>query len=295
MIELLAAIAVLVILGVLVTQIIGATSRTTRLSNRKINAATQARLIFDRMGLDLANLATRFDTDFYAQDSRNPQDPNYSGELQLLFPSITLSPEGDRILSLVAYKIAPHNDTDNRPALLRAGNPVSWSSGSILGLHPNMEPVRFSNSDSAFDSTLLPGTTDFDIVGPGVLAMQIGYQLRADHLPVQLKDGSSLTAEGQVVYSPPVRSFASGAFIDLNRVGSLIVGIAALDADNLNLLSPSEISAISAKFDTPDNGKLPVEAWTPVISQLIATGAGPLPARQSLRVYQRAFRINPTL
>ncbi|HEY8966005.1 MAG TPA: hypothetical protein VIM58_06155, partial [Candidatus Methylacidiphilales bacterium] len=64
LVEMLAAMAVLMILGLLVVQIVVAVSRSVRLSNRQADAAGQARIAFGRIALDIASLVRRPDVDF---------------------------------------------------------------------------------------------------------------------------------------------------------------------------------------------------------------------------------------
>jgi len=312
LIEVLVALAVMSVLGVLIVQMISATGSTSRMSNRLVDAASQARLAFDRIGLDLGNLVKRDDADFVAGN------PAADGDA-LLFLSELASPGGNRTLSLVAYRLAPHPDPLNkdntdasgtsRVCLLRAGMPILWDTVShttFMGLRSDGLPVQLSASDSSFAAALLPATASFDVLAPGVLQMVVGFQLYPDNKPVTCKDGTSIpNALGQIVYSPPVRSLTpstpSGAspvdYIDLSRISAIVVGLVTVDLDSLKLLNASDAAALSAKFQVPITGQMPVAAWTPIINTLIANSLAPgiLPVRQALRVNQRFYPINPSL
>lgn len=310
LVEILVALSVLGVLAVLMVQMTDATGRTIRLSDRLVDAASQARLAFDRIGLDMGALVKRSDADFVAGQP-------VAGGNALLFLSELASQGGDRNLSLVAYRLAAHPDNpdasgQNRVCLLRAGVPIlwarppAWGNASFMGLKSNGLPVPLSSSDGSFASTLLPAITNFDVLAPGVLQVVVGFQLYPDNQPVTCKDGTSIShALGQIVYSPPVRGLvtpASADYIDLSRISAIVVGVVAVDVDSLKLLNADDAASLSAKFTVPTTPDpitglmpMPVQAWTPLIQQLITspTAPGRLPVRQALRVYQRVYPINP--
>lgn len=312
LIEILVAIAVLTLLAVFLVQLTSAVQQTTRSNNRAVEAASQARLVFDRLAMDFAGLVRRSDVDFFAHDGTGTS-LGYDTTNSLLFLSEVSSPGRDRILSLIAYRLAPHPDNRDsagvaRLGLSRAGIPAPWtktpSTTNFMGLKADGRPVRFASSDTNFSSSLLPSppsgsnANSFDVLAPGVLQMAIGYQLRPDNQPVVLKSGASLTnAQGQVVYSPPVRGTTGSPAdrdIDLSRVASIVVGVVAIDLDSLSLLSAADANALSAQFapSALQNGQLPSEAWASTLNTLFTSGPGSLPARQALRIYQRFYPVN---
>jgi len=302
LVEVLVALAVMGVLGVLIVQMISATGSTSRVSNRLVDATAQARLAFDRIGLDLGNLVKRDDADFVAGNPATDGDALlFLSELASPNLSELASPKLNRTLSLVAYRLAAHSDnTDaagaSRICLLRAGMPILWAQGNatFMGLRSDGLPVQLSG----YVSTLLPAEADyFDVLAPGVLQMVVGFQLYPDNQAVTCKDGTLiLHALGQTVYSPPVRAAPLAGYIDLSRISAIVVGLVTVDLESLKLLNASDAAALSAKFQVPITGQMPVAAWTPIINTLIAASApGPLPVRQSLRVSQRVYPITPSL
>jgi hypothetical protein len=81
----------------------------------------------------------------------------------------------------------------------------------------------------------------------------------------------------------------------LSRISAIVVGLVAVDADSLKLLTAGEAAALSSQFVVPSAGEMPVAKWSPVINNIISAGATspPLSVRQALRVYQRVYPINP--
>jgi type II secretory pathway pseudopilin PulG len=295
-VELLAAVVVLTIIGVLIAQITKAASDTTRISNRAVDAAAQARLAFDRLALDISALIRRYDVDFRATNSPALDAPALEFLSQVT--SSGLSSASNRGLSLVAYQVSTHADT-GRPCLVRAGKAVAWNNPgkALAGYYTNGLPVRFS--DPLFPVGI--SGTDYDVLAPGIIRMVIGFQLVPDDEEVTLAGSAVPLAEkalGQTVYQPPVWTATptdGGAGVDLAdtfRIASLIIGIVAVDVESLKLTDAAGVQALADAFPIPDDGEMPVEAWQAIASQVDGLPVGvPLPVRQSLRVFQRAFPI----
>jgi len=288
-------------LGVLLVQITSAASGVIRVSNRHIDAAAQARLAFDRIGRDLGDLIKDGQTDFSATNAA----PGNASLLQFVsaVTSAGSPADGNRCVSVVAYQVNASADNGNRLGLLRAGKPVGWDTTGFRGIQQNSVPVSFG--DPSFPAGLLPSVpSDFDVLAPGVLRMVAGFQLYPDDQPVALQDGTTVAnARGQVVYSPPVRTMipAGGGppvtLADLGRVSALVVGVVTVDPESLKLLTPGQVQALSDAFaNVPATDQLPVAKWMADTASLTALPpAVPLPARQAVRVYQRAFPVTPHL
>src|SRR5438874_10400669 len=63
LVELLVSVVVLVIVIFMVSQLMSSTSAVTRPGNKHIDTDTQARVVFDRMALDFAQMLKRTDID----------------------------------------------------------------------------------------------------------------------------------------------------------------------------------------------------------------------------------------
>lgn len=299
LIEILVAMSVLALLGFIIAQMMASTSKTTRLSNQMVDTASQARLVFGCLGADISTLVKRSDVPFTARNA------SVGASDLLLFISgvpsadASLSTAANRGVSVVAYRVAVHADNANRPCLIRAGKAISWTMNSYFGLDSAGLPLSFSAT--IFPAALQPQTADFDILAPGVIRFVVGFQLYPDNQPVTLQDGTALPkAQGQVVYSPPVRTVTSyGAtstaqVVDLTRISALVIGIVVIDLNNLVLLNAAQITDLSAVFGVPSTDTLPVAAWGPTVGNpTLLPSTVPLPVRQSLRVFQRFYPITP--
>lgn len=331
LVELMVAMTVLAIIGALLFQIVSATTLTTTLSNRNVDAASQTRVVFDRMQTDLSKMVRRPEADFLAGNSLSPTSPPRP-LLQFFsaLPSPGISPSANnRGLSLVSYEVRAHGDNvdaskSKRLCLTRAALPVPWNTGGysldgrpwapkavFMGLKGNGLPVRMDDTaaqspDAFFPEALRPdggdSSVDFDVLAPGVIRMAIGFQLYADGGKVSLASSpdGQIDSMGQVVYSPPIRKLkpndggADVAYIDVDRIAALIVGVVAVDSETLRLLSAKNVSDIAAVFPLPEDQTLPVQTWFSIARNPASFDSSiPLPARQSVRVYQRAFPVTP--
>src|SRR5947207_13448660 len=67
LVELLVSVVLLVIVIFMVSQLMSSTSAVTRTGNKHIDTDTQARVVFDRMALDFAQMLKRTDVDYYVK------------------------------------------------------------------------------------------------------------------------------------------------------------------------------------------------------------------------------------
>jgi prepilin-type N-terminal cleavage/methylation domain-containing protein len=294
LVELLASLAIFLILGLAIMQITTAVNRMTNLSNRAIDATSQSRLAFDRIGLDLSALIKRTDTDFTAQNAS-------SGTNILLFISSVTSggfSSSNRGISFISYEVASHADNQNRRCLLRAGKPISWGAPGFFGLQSNGIPVPLADSSVA---SFLPASTDFDVLASGVIRMVIGFQLYPDNKSVTLASGTTVAqSQGQIVYSPPIRSLTPTGggiavnYIDVSRISGIVIGLVTIDLKSLQLLNDTQVADLAQTFALPADNSLPVAAWAPIANKSSAMPSSvPLPARQAVRVFERFFPITP--
>lgn len=317
LVELLVAVSVLVILGWLISQVTVSVTRMTKQSNRIIDTASQVRLAFDRIGMDLAGLVKRSDVDFTTNDV-------FIGTKNILLflsnvssagSSTGISTSNNRGISVVAYRVTTHSDNNNMPGLLRAGKAIPWKTvgtaenAKFMGLQSNGLPMRFTDLVApplvGFPAGLLPGVSDFDVLAPGVIRMVVGFQLYPDNNAVELSDGTNPIpnqSQGQIVYSPPIRwvtpvgGGTAVKYVDLSRISAVVVGLVAIDLNSQLLASASQLGDLSGAFNTPGNNvnQTPVQAWAPIANKVNSMPATvPLPVRQAVRVYEHFFPITP--
>ena len=308
LVEMLAAMAIFAIIFLVIAQIVTTTSASTILSNRNADAAAQARLAFERIGVDLNALVNRPDADFLA--GTYDTTGNYNPFL-LIFSSVGSSSSGNRAISTVAYAMNTSSDNYNRLCLMRATSTIPWTTSAFMGYQANGYPYAITN--------LAPASTAYNILAPGVIGLAIGFQLYPDSQPITLMDGSTVAngsgatpgsgnALGQIVYSPPLRT--GSTYVDTSRIAAIVIGVVTLDLNDLNQLSAAQVQTLAQQFSTTDlsangstppangklpaNGQLPVQVWQPIINSLSTnTSLGiPLPTLKALQAYDRFYPIS---
>lgn len=294
LVEILVAVAVLALLGMMIVQITSAVHTTTRLSTRAIDASAQARLAFERLSGDLGVLVKRADVDFHADNSGLTEALVFLSNTAAADPNSAAAGFQNRGSSYVSYRVAAHPDNTGRPCLIRGSHALGWGDRGYAGLTTNATTIRMTNTGFpvAFLPTASTATSpgDYDLLAPGVIRFVVGFQLYPDNNAVTLQDGTTIAnARGQIVYSPPMRSGG----IDLSRVSALVVGIVSGDVESLKLLSAAQISSLAALFVLPGTNQLPVALWTQTLNTPANFNNFPRPASQSLRVYQRFYPITP--
>ncbi len=304
LVEILAALTILTVLTLLLTQVMNTVTKGTRISNRAIDAASQARAVFDRIGMDLAVAIKRPDADFKISGGSDKKD-------LLKFLSQTASsnpsplPAGfvNRGVSLVSYRIDSLPVNSGKPCLSRASKAISWNMPAFIGLKTNGLPISFDETEYPIAIT----SADLDVVSPSVIHAVVGVQLYPDGEPVYFQGEVTptiLKSYGQVVYRFPVRAGVGSdtgtpdpgnTYLDLNRIASLVVGLVVVDGEALKILDSVSTTTLASSFiSTPNDGILPMDAWMKATQNLTKLPDSiPLPVRQSVRLYQRFYPITP--
>ena len=148
LIELLVASAVLALLGLIVVQITGATSETSRRDTRSAGASAEARSVFDSIGRDLL---TRVRLPGLPAAVKSPAG---NDSVELL--SRARGFDGDRPASLISYKIA---DDGTKVRLERAALGMDWVPGPKSLTFPVTLPP--------------PAVTDFQPISDAVIRLEV--------------------------------------------------------------------------------------------------------------------------
>ncbi len=281
LIEILAAVFVLALLIVLVAQLMQSGMLVISGSRKNLNAAAQAREVFNCFALDVLGMPKRVDLSPVVS----------AGNDKLFFYSeapgfSAASPASLSTLSLVGYRVTPKAQLD------RLGKALTWAgAGSPVFL-------TYTTASLAADSTPLPGSTlegawasvlgsspDFNGSDPD------SYHLLADGVfriafTFQNGDGSySLAPGGNVIEGK------------LENTGAIILTLAILDGESRKMVTnPGGLAAALPDISQADldAGNLPASLWNAVVSNAgFAASAGiPQAAAAKVRIYQRTFPLN---
>lgn len=259
LVELLVATAVLAVLAVILTQVVGHTSTAVRQSKRIVDTAAQAQLAFEVIGRDLSGMILRPDVpvDFEI----GPQNGSFvrffteqQAPLDVVAPPITLA--SSREVSLVGYRLT------DQDGLQRGAVPILWersifTAGGIDDLE--LEYVLEGQ----------PGDTApvYDTLAPGVIEVAIRY----------------LDSQGQVRADWPGPAEAQ----------AVAVTLAILDRESLRLLDQGPGQLAGAFNSGVEN---PRQSWTQIANwqdsgRALEQLALPRPALTSVRIYERVFPL----
>lgn len=303
LIEILVSMVILLVLGLLISQVLTMTSDVTRLSNRKLDSLGQARVVFDRMEADWMHALARPDA------PRRFGNPNASGsEPWMAFLSeVPSSVPNARGVSLVGYRMAAHPDLVDpagatRPCLQRGVLGLDWNDPAFFGIGANGETVP----------QYPIAASEYDILSDGVVRVALGYLLKRDTQSILLDngtaDGQSILAPagqslgGTVVYLPPVRAVKTGPtntslVPDLRQVEALVVTLVVVDSRTAGITPAARFAQLAAALSDPATGSasndLVARQWTHELDQLRGTGQFE-PLLGAARVFQRAIAI-PTI
>jgi prepilin-type N-terminal cleavage/methylation domain-containing protein len=259
--ELLVSVFVLSIIILMVAQLMTSATAITRTGHTHISTDTQARTVFDRMAVDLAQMLKRTDVDYYVKGQTiyaghgnghgwGNRTTGQQGSDQIAFfshvpgyyPSGAQSPA-----SLVAYRVNQNTNAGN-PAFLkleRMGKGLLWNGVDTQTNQNGKYPIVFlpqtiagvgaawsaaiknDNSNASTDS-------DYETIGPGVFRFEYYYLLKTGKL-TDVPWNTDSTAG-------PVHTSMDG--IGLGDVESVTVAIAVIDSASRALIDAASPTSL---------------------------------------------------
>ena len=330
LVELLVAIAVLIVLVGVIFQIFSAITKVTISDNKHMDSDSQARAVFDRMAIDFERMVIRRDVDYYVKqatassipanvtanaDNSKPANPE-TGNDQIAFysqvsgyyPSAgTSTAQGP--LSLVAYRINADSTSANYNAMERLGKGLVWTatSNTVMTTTPQVDvPMVFYPIPIAVNYTLPNGTkyqavwpqagdpkqadSDYELIGPEVFRFEYYYNL---------KKNTSSTLANFLSNTPWDTTLTNHTSLNgWQDVASITVVIAIVDSRSRLLIPPTEIVSLAATMN--DSGPPSSGTWTPgqleaqwrtAIQTAVTTNKIPAQAGAGIRVYSRTFYL----
>jgi len=288
LVEILVAVTVLSLMIFLVSRLMSGATSTVTLSRKRMDADSQARLIFSRMALDISAMVRRGDLDYSSFKSPdNPQAGNdrlafYSEGMGYFSGGGASFTSGDRsAVSLVAYAVL----TDayrGRPMLQRMSKALGWSANASMGWQGMAYlPVRLADQWPA----LFTSDPDYTSVGSTVFRMEYSYLLKADFSDPD----NPLPARLSVTPWQAGASSANG----FRDVAAIVVTLGILDPASQSIVDPGN-TALAAALPDASDGQDTLSAWSAIVNDadFASTAQIPAPAAQSVRVYQRYFFLD---
>jgi type II secretory pathway pseudopilin PulG len=298
LVELLVSMGVLVLLVLLFTQLLNSVAAITILGNKRMDADSEARQVFDRMALDFEQMLKRGDVDYFAKNTVAPNSVGgfMSGNDQIAFfssaPGYYPSTVDQSPVSLVAYRVNSDQNSSSYNRLERMGKGLLWNGATPV---PSLAPVVFmpltiSNTwcqatISGTPSATCTGTPDpnYEVIGPDVFRFEYYYLVTTPTSPY-------------LAYYP---CSAVGCTVNgWGQVAAIVVDIALIDPRSKVLLTNSQIATFNGNVSstnllvdfTPDQSQ-PGQLLTKWQSKLNGITTLPKQAVSGIRVYERYFYL----
>jgi hypothetical protein len=271
--ELLVSVFVLVLIIFMVTQLLTSATTLTRTGHKQIDTDTQARVVFDRMALDFAQMIKRTDVDYYIKQrtgynghgNGHGWGRGHNGDLgsdqMAFFTQVPgyypdgYNPGQQSTISLVAYRVTESNTSD--PAygrLVRMAKGLVWNAvDTNINQNSAKYPIVFLpqtisgigrpwapaiNNDNNANNSIDP---DYEVIGPGIFRFEYYYLLKSGRVTDWPWDWRDDTINRQKITDPPA--------IGLTQVEAVVVTIAVIDPAGralLNAVAPDRILDIAA-------------------------------------------------
>ena len=274
--ELLVAMAVMAMLVLMVAQLVQSGTAVIAGSRKNLDADAQAREVFSRFSLDLAQMVKRPDVDAVFSTNAGNKKAFFFSES----PGFATSTTNLGTLSLVGYRVGTN------AGLERLGKGLPWSGpgGATFLTYTNASSgnaLPGSTIPGAWDAVVGPAPdyngsdADYHLLAPGVFRFEYCFQK---------KDGSYSLARDP-----------SGGFRD---VAAVVVSLAVLDGDSKKIAPGTNNLAAALPGPTASHlasNVLPAELWQNTIndSSAFTSAAGvPQATAARVRIYQRAIPLN---
>ena len=272
MIEIMVAVAVLVILIVFVAQLTNSATAVARVGTKHMDADTQARTVLDRLGFDIGRMIRRNDLDYYIKGPAsytghgnghgwgNKLKPGQQGSDQCAFfasvPGYYPQSTGQSPISLVAYRINQNATTSTAPYLQmeRMGKGLLWNGVSNTTNSNAWYPIVFlpntissipswsaavndDNSGQSIDTNCVSCAPqgDYEVIGPQVFRFEYWYLLKSGILTDVPWDQAAT----------PAHTWLNG----WTDVQAIAVAIAVIDPASRALIPSSTLLDIASDLD----------------------------------------------
>ena len=311
LVEMLISIVVLALLILLATQAVNTTATVARPANKHIDTDSEARVVLDRMALDLAQMLKRTDVDYYVKGptnytghgnghgwGRRLQTGQLGSDQIAFFSQVagynSTSSSWQSPVSLTAYRV--NQSASTNPAYLRLermGKGLLWNgvlnatSGTnvvypIVFLPQTISGISawsaaVNNNNNCGGSSNSSCDPDYETIGPGVFRFEYYYLL---------KNGLVTDVPWDRDARPAQTSLTNPENIGLKDVETIAVAIAVIDPAGRALIdAASSNSLLALASDLVDFKTAPgrgiggphqvgdMEAnWKTVIETVAATG-----------------------
>ncbi len=268
LIELMFAMAISTAIVCILISIVGLIEKSMKRSSQIMTTSAKARFVFDRIGNDLKKMPQRTDIDYRMTN-------NVTREDFLRFITQIKSPEADRNLSLVGYKI--QSDTNGVFGIYRGVHGYHWSDIGFMGINaqgtvPNLMKLP---------SVLNLSDDEYELIMPGVLKVGLAFQYKND---------------GIIYRAPPFYprgTNTSITFLQITNISSIVLGMVVMDLKNERPLTEDISNQLANVFTGAPEGITPLPHWNTNLELQLSKHSDEIikSFAKSIQIYQRFYPL----
>lgn len=281
--EMLVSVVIFALLILFVSRLFNSAAAVTTAGNKHLDCDLQARQLFNRIAVDIAQMVKRPDVDYYVKSPvGSPTGSPLSGQTgndQIAFftgvPGYYPSTGSQSAASLVAYRINSTSTSAAFNRMERMGKGLLWNGVSPSSTPVVFLPVTIGNSWPSANNNSTD--SDYETIGPQIFRFEYFYFLR---------DGSVSDTPWDV---------AAGHFgpAGMQDVAAICTCIAVVDPKSKVLLSNSQITTLAGRMNDFSTSMRPGDLIAQWQSALDGTNDMPRPTISAVRLYQRSFHLLP--
>jgi Tfp pilus assembly protein PilV len=275
LVEVLISFSVVALIIVFVARLSSTATTVTTIANKRMDADSQARQLFERMAIDFVQMIKRQDLDCFLKSPANAQ----AGNDQIAFFAQVLgyypSTGSQSPMSLVSYRINSTNTSASFNKMERMAKGLVWN-----GVSPTNTPIVFlplTISTNWPTATNNSADSDYELIGPQVFRFEYYYLLR----------------NGGISDTPWDTAAGHTSINGMQDVLSICVAVAVIDPKSKVLLSDAQITALAGNMNDFTSSMKPGELLTQWQSAFNSVTNVPRTSISSVRLYERTFSFGP--
>lgn len=275
LLEVLVSIVVLGVLVLLVSRLFSSAATLTTSGNKRIDADTQLRPLFDRLGVDFSQMLKRSDVDYYLKSSGNPQIGNDQMAFYSTVTGYYPSAGSQGPISVVSYRINSISASTSFNRFERMAKGLVWNGVSAaetpvvflpLTIASNWPAATNANSDSAYE-----------VIAPYVFRFEYYYLLK----------------NGNLSDTPWDAVAGHTSVIGMQDVAAISVSVATMDPKSRVLVSESQVTTLIGRLPDFSASMAPGDLLYKWQAALDGTTDIPRSAISSVRISERYFYLLP--
>ncbi len=304
LVEILVAIAILVIITVAMATIFASTQTLVSQSNTSMGSLDAGEAVLSQIGLDISRMVLRDDVDFgftkAGADAGTGVNDSFSFYARTTgFDNSGNSPASPRPLSIVSYQVGtdPVNPTSAALQLNYAALQVDWAAGGsspftlsqmVSGVQTQyLYPKNSPTNTNPATGGILPAPGFYTTLAREVIRFEYCFMLKADpnnNTPPRL-------------LTPDVPATVAGGTAPIENVAGILVGVVVVDPSSRTLFPAGADANLGKLFlnpSAPSSSQIKdfLALWSPVLTPANLKLVGiPVKAISGIHIYQRYYAL----